>query len=113
MSDELVKRLLGTKSMKIMLDRIEALEAENADLSEACAKWAEVSQGNYRRAKDAEAERDGLRAALAKADELAQACDALHIQAHKSMTGGHGHLIDDAARTLAAYIEARKSSLDA
>ena len=77
MSDDLVKRLRKGDPfggvMQRAADRIEALEAENADLSEACAKWAEVSQGNYRRAKDAEAERDALEAALAKADELERA----------------------------------------
>ena len=75
MSDDLVKRLRNEATSRQGLerfdtledeaaDRIEALEAENAALSEACAKWAEVSQRNYQRAKGAEAERDGLRAAL-------------------------------------------------
>ena len=67
MSDDLVKRLRKGDPfggvMQRAADRIEAMEAENADLSEACAKWAEVSQGNYRRAKDAEADRDALQRA--------------------------------------------------
>ena len=108
MSDELVKRLLGTKSMKIMLDRIEALEAENADLSEACAKWAEVSQGNYRRAKGAEADRDTLRAALAKADDLA---DDIEGQATHRISGQpHNPAMPKVFRTLTAYRQARDAA---
>ena len=61
--NERVRKLLTEFDQRHDADkaRIAALEAENADLSEACAKWAEVSQGNYQRAKDAEAERDGLK----------------------------------------------------
>ena len=75
MSDDLVRQATGPieEWCKQSLALIKALEAENAALSEACAKWAEVSQGNYQRAKGAEAERDGLRDALAKADALAEA----------------------------------------
>ena len=105
MSDDLVKRLLGTKSMKIMLDRIEALEAENDGMSEACAKWAEVSQGNYRRAKDAEAERDALRAALAKADELA---GAVGMMTHRGVIWH-----DDTEREFQAPLKTYQDAVDA
>ena len=63
----------------------------------------------YKKA-DVDARISALEAALAKADELAEACDALHSQAHKSMTGGHGHMIDDAAHALTTYRQARDAT---
>ena len=72
--------------------------------------WSEDSRSPETLLLQAESRISALEAALAKADELAGACDALHSQAHKSMTGGHGHMIDDAAHTLTAYRKAKDAT---
>ena len=83
MSDDLVKRLRNEATSRQGLerfdtledeaaDRIEALEAENAALSEACIKWSEISQGHYQRAKGAEAERDALAEELEREKQHAE-----------------------------------------
>ena len=107
MSDELVRQATAPieEWCKQSLARIDALEAENAELYEACAKWAEASQGNYQRAKSAEAELDGLRAALEKADDLADGLDSLMNEAEVYERFN----LDEDTAALAAYRAAREA----
>jgi len=73
MTDDLVKRLRQRASKQVAATPVSLLEKAAdriEELDQACAKWAEVSQSNYQRAKAAEA-------------KLAKAQGALHQIAGK------------------------------
>ena len=50
---------------------VDTLNLQIKELEKACAEWAEVSQGNYQRAKTADARIASLEAQLAAAQESA------------------------------------------
>lgn len=95
----------------------EALRAEAERLTAACTKWAEVSQGNYQRAKSAEAEVERLRGELRGLESSAiNAVGALRYSANEiyELENTISNYRGNDATAISAYqdLEAALSTLD-